>query len=78
MDIEIPLPNFVARVWEVCVESEKKKKKFWQTNCGNAIAEIGKKNCNNCSNDIAKNEEKKVVRNLQRVKKSVTFTIFSQ
>ena len=57
---------------------KRKKFFFWQTNCGNAIAEIGKKNCNNCSNGIAKNEEKKVVRNLRRVKKSVTFTIFSQ
>ena len=52
------------------IRSEKKKK-FWQTNCGNAIAEIGKKkNCNNCGNDIAENGESK--------KKSVTFTIFSQ
>ena len=38
-DIEFPVPNFVARV---CVECPKwKKKKNWQTNCGNAIAEIG-------------------------------------
>ena len=36
-----------------------KKKKIWQTNCGNAIAEIGKKNCNNCGNGIAENGEKK-------------------
>ena len=34
----------------------KRKKKFWQTNCGNAVAEIGKKKiCNNCGNDIAEN-----------------------
>ena len=35
---------------------EVKRKKNWQTNWGNAIAEIGKKKiCNNCDNDIAKN-----------------------
>ena len=39
--------------------SEKKKKKIWQTNCGNTIAEIGGKNCNNCSNGIAENGGKK-------------------
>ena len=45
-DTEFPMPNSAARVWEVCVECPKwkgKKKKNWQTNCGNAIAEIGKK-----------------------------------
>ena len=40
-DIEFPVPNSAARV---CVECPKwKEKKNWQTNCGNAIAEIGKK-----------------------------------
>ena len=43
---EIPLPNScwpgVLHAWSA--QSEKKrKKKLWQTNCGNAIAEIGKK-----------------------------------
>ena len=37
------------------VPEVKRKKKNWQTNCGNAIAEIGKKNCNNCGNGIAEN-----------------------
>ena len=83
VDTEIPLPNSVIRVWQVCVECPKwKGKKKLQTNCGNAIAEIGKKKiCNNCGNDIAKNGgEKMWFRNLGRVKKkkSVMFTIFSQ
>ena len=42
VDTEIPLPNSTARC-ERCAwsaQSEKKKKKNWQTNCGNAIAEI--------------------------------------
>ena len=40
----------------------KKKNFFWQTNCGNAIAEIGKKKiCNNCGNGIAENGGKKCV-----------------
>ena len=43
-DTEFPVPNSTARVWEVCVECPKwKEKKNWQTNWGNAIAEIGKK-----------------------------------
>ena len=47
VNTEIPLPNScwpgVLRAWSA--QSEKKrKKKLWQTNCGNAIAEIGKKN----------------------------------
>ena len=59
-DIEFPVPNFATRVWEVCVECPKwKEKKNWQTNGGNAIAEIGKKNCNNCGNGIAENGGKK-------------------
>ena len=37
-DIKFLVPNFAA--W-VCVECPKWKKKNWQTNCGNAIAEIG-------------------------------------
>ena len=44
VDTEISLPNSTAWVWEVCVECPKwKEKKKWQTNCGNAIVEIGKK-----------------------------------
>ena len=43
------------------VPEVKRKKKIWQTNYGNIIAEIGKKICNNCGNDIAKNGEKNVV-----------------
>ena len=40
-DTEFPAPNSATRV---CVECPKwKEKKNWQTNCGNAIAEIGKK-----------------------------------
>ena len=56
-DTEFPVPNSAARVHGV--PEVKRKKKIWQTNCGNVIAEIGKKNCNNCGNDIAKNGEKK-------------------
>ena len=59
VNTEIPLPNScwpgVLRAWSA--QSEKKrKKKLWQTNCGNAIAEIGeKKNLwqTNCGNGIA-------------------------
>ena len=50
VDTEIPLPNSATQVWEVCVERPKwkEKKKIWQTNYGNAIAEIGKKKiCDN-------------------------------
>ena len=44
------------------VPKVKRKKKNWQTNCGNAIAEIGKKKfCNNCGNGIAENGGKKKV-----------------
>ena len=36
--------QFCCRVWEVCLECLKwKEKKNWQTNCSNAIAEIGNK-----------------------------------
>ena len=46
VNTEIPLPNScclgVKCAWST--QSEKKKKKIlWQTNCGNAIAEIRKK-----------------------------------
>ena len=58
VDTKIPLPRC-----EVCMECPKWKEKknfFWQTNCGNAIVEIGKKKiCNNCGNGIAENEGKK-------------------
>ena len=58
-----------------------KEKKNWQTNCGNAIAEIGKKNCKNCGNSIAKNGGKKNGSEIWggvKKKKNVTFIIFSQ
>ena len=57
VDTKIPLPNSTAWVWGVrgVPKVKRKKKKFWQTNCGNAIAEIGKKNCNNCGNGIPEN-----------------------
>ena len=46
VNTEIPLPSScwpcVKCAWSA--QSEKKKKNLWQTNCGNAIAEIGKKN----------------------------------
>ena len=45
VDTEIPLPNSAARVWGVrgVPKVKRKKKKIWQTNCGNAIAETGGK-----------------------------------
>ena len=61
--------------------SEKKKKKnfFGQTNCGNAIAEIGKKKfVTIVAMALPKMGGKIWFQNLGRVKKSVTFTIFSQ
>ena len=39
-DTKFPVPNFAARVRGV---PEVKRKKNWQTNCGNAIAENGRK-----------------------------------
>ena len=51
-DAEFPVPNSAAHVRGV---PEVKRKKNWQINCDNAIAEIGKKNCNNCGNGIAEN-----------------------
>ena len=41
-DTEFPMPNSAVRVWVRGVP-EVKRKKIWQTNCGNAIAEIKKK-----------------------------------
>ena len=38
-DTEFPLSSSVAHAWSA--RSEKEKKKICQTNCGNAIAEIG-------------------------------------
>ena len=58
-DTEFPVPNSVARC--ECVECPKwKEKKNWQTNCGNAIAEIGEKkilwqtNCGNANAEIGR------------------------
>ena len=58
-DIEFPVPNSAARARGV--PEVKRKKKNWQTNCGNAIAEIGGNFffCNNCGNGIVENREKK-------------------
>ena len=58
-DTEFPVPNSAARVHGV--PEVKRKKKNWQTNCGNAIAEIGGNFffCNNCGNGIVENREKK-------------------
>ena len=39
-DTEFTVPNSAAQVYVEC-SKWKEKKKFWQTNCGNAIAEIG-------------------------------------
>ena len=81
-DTEFPVPNSTARVWEVCVECPKwKEKKNWQTNWGNAIAEIGKKKfVTIVAMTLPKMGGKKMwFRNLGRVKKkSITFTIFLQ
>ena len=59
---EIPLLNSCWLVVK-CIECPKwkeKKKKLWQTNCDNAIAEIGeKKFCNSCGNGITENGGKK-------------------
>ena len=45
VNTEIPLPNSCC-LRKKCVWSaqSEKKKNLWQTNCGNAIVEIGKKN----------------------------------
>ena len=42
-DTEFPEPSSTTRVWVRGVLEVKRKKKNWQTNCGNAIAEIGGK-----------------------------------
>ena len=58
-----------------------KKKKNWQTNCGNAIAEIGKKNfVTIVVMALPKMGEKNVVPKSgeSKKKKGVTLTIFSQ
>ena len=61
------------------------KKKLLQLICGNDIVEIGKKNCNNYGNGIAKNGEKKsgseIWRRVKEKKKCHVhniFTTFSQ
>ena len=81
-DTEFPVPNSTAWVWEVCVECPKwKEKKNWQTNWGNAIAEIGKKKfVTIVAMTLPKMGGKKMwFRNLGRVKKkSVMSTIFLQ
>ena len=84
-DTEFPVPNSTARVWEVRVECPKwKEKKNWQTNCGNAIAEIGGKIVTIVAMALPKMGGKKcggknvVSKYGESKKKSVTFTIFSQ
>ena len=81
-DTEFSVPNSAA--W-VCVECPKwkgkKKKKNWQTNCGNAIAEIGKKKfVTIVVMALPKMGEKNVVPKSgeSKKKKGVTLTIFSQ
>ena len=82
VDTEIPLSNSAAWVWEMCVECPKwkeKEKKNWQTNCGNAVAEIGKKIVTIVAMALSKMGEKKSGFEIWgEKKKSVTFTIFSQ
>ena len=80
VDTEISLPNFDARVWGVRgVPKVKRKKKIWQTNCGNAIAEIGGKIVTIVAMALPKMGGKNVVpKSRESKKKSVTFTIFSQ
>ena len=71
-DTEFSVPNSAAWVWEMCVECPKwkeKEKKNWQTNCGNAVAEIGKKIVTIVAMALPKMGGKNVVRNLGRVKK---------
>ena len=59
-------------------QSEKKKKN-WQTNCGNVVAEIGKKIVTIVAMALSKMGEKKSGFEIWgEKKKSVTFTIFSQ
>ena len=69
-DIEFPVPNSVAQVWVRGVPEVKRKKKFWQTNCANAIVEIGKIFfVTIVAMTLPKMGGKNVVRNLGRVKK---------
>ena len=75
-DTEFPVPNSIA--W-VCVEWPKwKEKKNWQTNCGNAIAEIGgKKFVTIVAMALPKmGGEKMWFRNLGRVKKKVFRSLY--
>ena len=66
----------------MCVECPKwKKKNLWQTNCGNAIVEIGKKKfVTIVAMTLPKMGEKKSGSEIKGgvKKKIVTFTIFSQ
>ena len=82
VDTKIPLPNSATRVWGVCgvLKVKRKKKKIWQTNCGNAIAEIGKKKIVTIvAMALPKIGGKNVVpKSRESKKKSVKFTIFSQ
>ena len=77
------IPNFLCPIllpeYE-CVECPKwKEKKNWQTNCGNAVAEIGKKIVTIVAMALSKMGEKKSGFEIWgEKKKSVTFTIFSQ
>ena len=58
---------------------KRKRKKNWQTNCGNAVAEIGKKIVTIVAMALSKMGEKKSGFEIWgEKKKSVTFTIFSQ
>ena len=70
-DTEFSVPNSATRVWVCGVPKvKKKKKKIWQTNCGNAIAEIGKKKfVTIVAMALPKMGGKNVVRKLGRVKK---------
>ena len=72
VNTEIPLPSScwpcVKCAWSA--QSEKKKKNLWQTNCGNAIVEIGKKKfVTIVAMALPKMGEKMWFRNLGRSKK---------
>ena len=75
-------PISAARVWSGCgvpKVKKKKKKKLWQTNCGNVIAEIGeKKIVTIVATALPKiGGKKKWFRNIGRSKKkNVTFTTY--
>ena len=71
-DTEFLVPNSTTRVWVHGVPEVKRKKKNWQTNCGNAIAEIGKKKIVTIvAMALPKMGGKMWFRNLGRVKKKV-------